>query len=114
MGLFLESLHGFKVSWYLEIAHTTRRHMWTLAHAHGTLLAVLNLILAATIRFVPHWSRRQRNVASGCLISAAVLLPAGFFLGGCFTHEGDPGLGIALVPVGGVLLVIAVLLAARS
>jgi len=114
MGLFLETLHGFKVAWYLEASSTTRRHMWTLAHAHGTLLAVLNLVLASTIRLVPRWSPRPRHLASTCLLSAAVLLPGGFLLGGWFTHEGDPGLGIVLVPVGGILLVIAILLAARA
>jgi len=114
MGLFLESLHGFKVGWYLDAANTTRRHMWTLAHAHGTLLAVLNLILAGTLGSVPGWSQRQTRFASTCLLGAGVLLPTGFFLGGCFTHGGDPGVGIALVPVGAVLLVVALFLAARG
>ena len=35
LGIVLESLHGFKVGWYLDAAHSTRRLMWTLAHAHG-------------------------------------------------------------------------------
>jgi len=114
LGLFLEGLHGFKIGWYLDVSHATRRHMWTLAHAHGTLLAVLNLMLAATIRLVPGWSHRLRGFASVCLLSSAILLPVGFFLGGCFTYDGDPGIGIVLVPVGAVLLITAVLLAARS
>ena len=114
LGLLLETLHGLKVDWYLELAHTTRRHMWTLAHAHGTLLAVLNLIWALTIRTVPEWLPRHAKLASACLLSATVLLPAGFFLGGFFTHEGDPGIGIALAPVGGILLIIALTIAARE
>jgi hypothetical protein len=114
LGLFLESLHAFKVGWYLEASSTTRRHMWTLAHAHGTLLAVLNLVFAATVRFLPQWSYRYRGFASACLLGAAILLPVGFFLGGWITYEGDPGVGIVLVPIGGVLLVMAVVLAARG
>jgi hypothetical protein len=38
------------------------------------------------------------------LIWAAILLPAGFFLGGVVTYGGDPGLGVWLVPIGAFLL----------
>ncbi len=41
-------------------------------------------------------------------------MPGGFFIGGVSIYAGDPGLGIVLVPVGGVLLFAAVLLAALS
>lgn len=34
-GLGLETLHGLKVGWYLDVENETRRLMWTLAHAHG-------------------------------------------------------------------------------
>ncbi|MGD2108427.1 MAG: hypothetical protein PVI86_03450 [Phycisphaerae bacterium] len=112
LGLFLESLHGFKVGWYLDASDTTRRHMWTLAHAHGTLLAVLNLVFAGTLRLVPAWPQGRRALASACLLSAAIVLPTGFLLGGWFTYDGDPGIGILLVPIGAVLLLIAVFLAA--
>ncbi|MFQ5492069.1 MAG: hypothetical protein ACE5GE_15235, partial [Phycisphaerae bacterium] len=43
MGLVLESLHGFKVRFYLDVDNQTRRLMWTLCHAHGTLLAVIHI-----------------------------------------------------------------------
>jgi len=108
-GLLLEALHGFKVGWYLEVAHAPRRFAWTLAHAHGTLLAVINLIFGATLHRVPSWSPGARRFASLCLIGATLLLPGGFFLGGLFHYEGDPGLGVFLVPVGGGLLAAAVL-----
>lgn len=113
LGLVLEGLHGFKVGWYLEISGATRRHMWTLAHAHGTLLAVLNLVFASTLHLMSEGAQRQRNLISAGLLSASVLLPVGFFLGGFFTHEADPGLGIVLVPIGGALLFAVVLLCAR-
>ena len=35
---------------------------------------------------------------------AAILLPAGFLLGGIVIHDADPGLGVWLVPVGALLL----------
>jgi hypothetical protein len=109
LGLVLEALHGFKVGWYLESTSSARRLAWTLAHAHGTLLAVVNLVLGATHERYAGWTPRSRRFASNCLIGATVILPAGFFLGGLFPYEGDPGLGILLVPLGGGLLALAVL-----
>jgi hypothetical protein len=114
LGLVLEGLHGFKVGAYLNVSNETRRLMWTLAHAHGTLLALINLAFGFMVRLAPDWAPRQRAVASLCLRSATLLMPAGFFLGGTFIYSGDPGLGILLVPIGGVMLFVGVLLAARG
>ena len=112
LGLGLEALHGFKVGLYLNVSNETRRLMWTLAHAHGTLLALVNLGFALTVRLIPEWTARERGIASVCLRGATCLLPAGFFLGGTFIYSGDPGLGILLVPVGGLLLLVAAFLTA--
>lgn len=114
MGFVLESLHGFKIRWYLEMGNETRRLMWTLAHAHGSLLAMVHVIFAATLIFLPEWKSTSRTTASRCLMSASLLIPGGFFLGGCVIYAGDPGLGILLVPPGALLLFVAVLLTARS
>jgi hypothetical protein len=111
-GLVLEALHGFKIGAYLKVSNETRRLMWTLAHAHGTMLALVNLAFAAAIRSLPAWPQATARLASSCLVVATVLMPAGFFLGGVFIYSGDPGLGILLVPVGGVFLFAAVLLTA--
>ena len=111
-GLVLEALHGFKIEAYLKVSNETRRLMWTLAHAHGTLLALVNLAFVATIRNLTTWPQPSARLASSCLVAATVLMPAGFFLGGVFIYSGDPGLGILLVPVGGVFLFTAVLLTA--
>ena len=109
MGLVLEALHGFKIRFYLDVSNETRRLLWTLAHAHGVLLSILNLVFAASLRSFPEFASRSLGVASRCLLGATVLLPSGFFLGGLFIWAGDPGLGIALVPLGGALLFWAVL-----
>jgi hypothetical protein len=53
-------------------------------------------------------------LAGNCLLGASVLLPGGFFLGGLFLYGGDPGLGVLLVPLGALLLLVAVLLTARA
>ena len=114
LGLALETLHGFKVQAYLSLMNETRRLMWTLAHAHGTALAVVHLAFAFSVNCVPLWPSGSRSVASYSLIAASLLMPFGFFLGGVWVYAGDPGLGILLVPVGGILLFVAVLLAALS
>jgi hypothetical protein len=53
-------------------------------------------------------------VASACLRAATLLIPSGFFLGGVYPHGADPGVGVVLVPVGGIALVVALALAAMS
>jgi hypothetical protein len=112
-GLVLESLQGFKVRAYLDVSNETRRLMWTLAHAHGTLLAIVHVIFALTWRAAPA-SLPQPRLISTSLIAASALLPGGFFLGGVAFYSGDPGLGVLLVPIGGVLLLVAVFSIARG
>ncbi len=114
LGLVLETLHGFKVSAYLNLSNETRRLMWTLAHAHGTLLALVHLGFAFTVRILPEWSPKSRSIASVCLLGSGILMPAGFFLGGVFVYSGDPGLGILLVPFGGAMLFVGVFQTARG
>ncbi len=108
LGSVLETFHGLKIGFYLDVHHSTRRLLWTLAHAHGTLLGLMHLAFAFTLRQRPPWPARPCRITSRCLTSAGLLLPAGFFLGGLFCFDGDPGLPILLVPMGGLLLVIAV------
>ena len=113
-GLVLEAFHGLKIGAYLNVSNETRRLMWTLAHAHGTLLGVLNLAFAATLRSLPSWREQGQRAASFSLLAATILMPAGFFLGGVVIYSGDPGLGILLVPIGGILLFTAVLFTALA
>lgn len=112
LGLVLELLHGLKVDWYMSHATVLRRHLWTLAHAHGALLGLVNLAYAA---YVPWRQARGAPLhpwSSGALLLATLLLPGGFLLGGLFIYGGDPGLGIVLTPIGGALLLVAVYLCA--
>ena len=112
-GVTLEALHGFKVQAYL--ASDMRREMWRLAHAHGTLLGILCLVCGAIGEaWVPE-AIRPRVMAM--IRWGSVLMPLGFFLGGVLNSEGDPSLGILLVPVGALLLIVAlvrVALASRA
>ena len=114
LGLVLDTLHGFKIGWYLDVSNTTRRLMWTLAHAHGTLTSLVHLVFALALHAFPTAAGRWLRFASACLIASTILLPGGFFLGGIVIYGGDPGVGILLTPVGAVTLMIAVFLAARN
>lgn len=115
LGATLETLHGFKVGFYLDVSNDTRRLMWTLAHAHGALLGLVNVAAGLTLRALPDMPGSGRvPLISTTLIAATVLLPAGFFAGGVTFYSGDPGVGIALVPVGAACLAIAVFLMARA
>src|SRR5262245_50370871 len=107
-------LHGFKVRAYVDVSNETRRLMWPLAHAHGTLLSLVHVIFGLTLRTGAESSLPNNiSLISSCLIGASVLLPGGFFLGGIVVYGGDPGLGVLLVPVGAALLLAAVFFIAR-
>jgi hypothetical protein len=114
LGLVLETLHGFKVRAYLDVSNDTRRLMWTLAHAHGTLLAAINIMIGLTLRGAAPAAMPAARPISISLIAASLLLPGGFFLGGVGSYGGDPGLGVLLVPVGGILLLFALFSIARA
>ena len=118
LGLVLESLHGFKVAWYVNSGQPeTTRLMLRLAHAHGTF--------PWSVSQAGGFSPKSRSRASRSLQGAGILIPAGFLLAGMpgFVRTGglrlgvlggDPGLGIVLVPIGALLLLLAVFLTARG
>ena len=112
LGTVLEAMHGLKLGWYLDVSNETRRLMWTLAHAHGTLLSLIHIAFAYTLSQIVNWSAHLRDRASKCLVWATYTLPGGFFLGGFGIYDGDPGLGVFLAPIGGLLLLLGVALVA--
>jgi hypothetical protein len=114
LGLILETLHGFKVGAYLNVSNDTRRLMWRLAHAHGTLLGAVNILFGLTLRSATGSTFRDPRTISLLLIGASILLPVGFFLGGVQFYGGDPGLGVLVVPIGAVLLLAALFMIASG
>jgi hypothetical protein len=113
LGLTLEALHAMKLPVYLGSA--VRREMWTLAHAHGNLLGILCLFFGAYGERAVADEAKRASIARW-LRWGALAMPIGFFLGGILNSEGDPSLGILLVPLGGVCLLVALVrtaLAAR-
>ena len=63
-GLVLETLHGFKAPFYLDVGNESRRLMWTLGHSHGTLFGLLN-IGAEGSRYPQERRSVCRNAPSG-------------------------------------------------
>src|SRR5438309_1428596 len=114
LGIGLETLHGFKIGGYLDPAHRMRRLMWTLAHAHGTVFSLIQIVFALGLGQFGTWTERRLKLASFFLIDALVLLPAGFFLGGIGHSEVDPSPGVLLVPLGAAFLFLGVALVAWS
>ena len=114
MGMGLEVLHGFKVGWYLDVDTEPRRLMLRLTHTHGTLFALVHLAFAEGLRKLAAPLGRWSVYASACLVGASVCMPGGFLLGGLVVHAGDPGVGVLLAPIGGLLLLTGVFLAARA
>ena len=105
LGAVLESMHAFKVDAYLAAGEETRRLLWRLAHAHGALLGLVHVAFASTLA---HAGERLPRLGSACLLGASIALPGGFLLGGIDARDGDPGAGILLVPLGAVLLLVAI------
>ncbi|HKU39653.1 MAG TPA: hypothetical protein VJR89_15945 [Polyangiales bacterium] len=111
LGIALEGLHAWKSSAYLGVGQETRRLMWTLAHAHGIGLSLVHLGFAATLGISSEAARGRLQLASQALRWSSVLIPLGFFAGGVVTYEGDPGVGVFLVPLGAVALLVALVCA---
>jgi hypothetical protein len=113
VGLVLEAAHGLKMQWYLDVTAATRRLSLTLGHAHGTLLALVNIAFALSLPKA-NLTATARSRASFALRAATVAMPLGFIAGGFNFYGGDPGIAIVLVPPSAVLLIIGVATFARG
>jgi hypothetical protein len=109
LGIILEMLHGMKWSSYLGADAEIRRLLWTLAHSHGTLLAIIHILFGLSLGHLEFTESESFNWTGKILTCATLLMPIGFFLGGWIHYAADPGLGILLVPVGALLLFWAIL-----
>ena len=109
LGTGLEAMHGFKLGYYLDVDNEGRRLMWRLAHAHGALLSLLHVAFASSVPRLGTmaWASRLLTVGSW-------LIPAGFFVAGFDARGAEPGLAVALVPLGACLLLIALWQVARG
>ena len=108
LGTALEALHAWKSGDYLAVGNETRRLMWTLAHAHGAGLSLVQIAFAATAALCPEIRAAVLVRASRLLHCAFALIPSGFLLGGIATYGADPGLGVLLVPLGALALLVGI------
>jgi hypothetical protein len=109
-GTTLEGLHGLK--WAPLLDDPLRRELLSLAHFHAGLLGLVNLVYAGFADLPALGSARR--LASRALRAGSLLLPLGFLLGGVWHMEGEPGLGVLLVPVGALGVGTAIVLQARA
>jgi hypothetical protein len=103
-GVVVEGLLGFK--WAGLLGDPFRRELLRLAHFHAGLLGLVNLVYAG-FADPSGVSEAVRQAASVALRWGTVCLPLGFLLGGLWHPEGDPGLGIVLVPLGAAAIAVA-------
>ncbi|MGE3467187.1 MAG: hypothetical protein AB7J13_09665 [Pyrinomonadaceae bacterium] len=108
-GLLIEGLIGFRSPAYLQ--DPVRRELFRLAHAHGALLSLLLLIAAL---FIERKLTAPPKIATTLLRLGVIVMPLGFLLGGVWHYESDPGMGIFLAPIGGVLVIFGVIATAFS
>lgn len=107
-GLVVDALLGLKLGVYLDASNQTRRLMWRLAHAHAAGLSLVHLGLGAYFASVAvRWTTRLR-LASSLSVVGLLAMPTGFALGGVQLYGDDPGLGVFLVPVGGIAVTLAI------
>jgi hypothetical protein len=104
-GSLLTMIVG-EIPGYLD--NPVRQDLWRAGHAHAGIMLILSLVL---LRYVDEtaldgpWLWLAR---AGTPI-AAMLMPAGFFLSVLSPEATEPSALIALVPLGGLFLVSAVL-----
>ncbi len=114
LGTLLEILHAWKHPAYLGVGNEIRRLMWTLAHAHGLGLSLLQIGYAATLAVMFSELTPRLARASRLLDASTLLIPLGFFLGGAVPYKSDPGIGVILVPLGALLFLAATFFTAAS
>ena len=101
MGLWLEAMIGLRMTGWVD--DPLRREFLRLGHAHGGLLALLNLGLGLAMDRLGTpaiWAGTIRAAAW----SGALLVGAGFVAGGLLHGPTDPGLPILVVPAGALML----------
>ena len=104
-GYFLLTSLMDKTSGYMD--NPLRQNFFRAGHAHAGVIVILSLLcqVLADAATLPAWLLWIARIA---VPLAAILIPAGFFLGGVSHSEGDPSPGVLLVPVGALLLFVAI------
>lgn len=104
-GLWLEAMIGLRAAGWVD--DPLRREFLRLGHAHGGVLALVNLAIAWSIgqlQTPEAWAGKIRLAAW----LGALLVGVGFMAGGLTHGPTDPGPPILVVPAGALLLLSAV------
>lgn len=104
-GLWLEAMIGLRAGGWVD--DPLRREFLRLGHAHGGVLALVNLGVAWSIgqlRTPAAWAGKIRLAAW----LGALLVGVGFMAGGLTHGPTDPGPPILVVPAGALMLLAAV------
>ncbi len=104
MGLWLEAMIGLRLTGWVD--DPLRREFLRLGHAHGGLLALLNLGLGLALERLgtpASWAGTIRGAAW----LGALLVGVGFVAGGLLHGPTDPGLPVLVVPAGALMSRIA-------
>ena len=83
--------------------HPLRQRMWAAGHAHAGVLLVLSLVALLYVDRTD-LSGGWRQVVRSTIPSAAILVPAGFFLSIVRPRAERPGRLVLLAPLGAVVL----------
>lgn len=108
-GLWLEANLGLRLAGIT--ADPLRREFLRLGHAHGGVLAILNLGLAFAmdrLQTPAAWARKIRWAS----LTGVVLVAGGFVVGGLTHGPTDPGPAVLVVPAGAMCLLLALCAAA--
>ena len=95
-----------EVPGYLD--NPVRQDLWRAGHAHAGIMLIISLLV---LRYVDETALDGAWLIVARLGAplAAILMPLGFFLSVLSPDATEPNALIGLVPVGGILLVVAVL-----
>lgn len=103
-GLWLEAMFGLRAQGVMN--DPVRREFLRLGHAHGGLLALVNLAMAwgmARLCTPEVWAGRIRIAG----LVGAGLVGVGFMVGGLTHGPTDPGPAVLAVPAGAMMLLVS-------
>lgn len=102
MGMWLEALYGLRAEGFHD--DPLRREFLRLGHAHGGLLALVNLAMGSALTRLgtpDAWATRIRLAAW----IGGLAVGVGFVGGGLWHGPTDPGPIVLVVPAGALMLV---------
>jgi peptidoglycan/LPS O-acetylase OafA/YrhL len=102
MGLWLEAMIGLRAAGWVD--DPLRREFLRLGHAHGGVLALLNVGVAwalGQLQTPTQWAGTIRRAT----LLGALLVGGGFVAGGLTHGPTDPGPPVLVVPAGALMLV---------